>query len=259
MDRPKYRIRTGSVRGGRPLAQFPILAIGHPHERQASHNLFEPRCQNPKHMSHHDHAPIVTDPEALSEAHVPDRIPCREPVLRDATRVLGLSAAGHKPVHCWICGGVGTGKTAAARYLLRKLDSEAGVKGIYINCWEYPTHFSVLDRIVRELRILGAERLTVSFKLERLQRHLDDQPLIIVLDEIDRPPPKERNSILYNLGQMGNVSLVSLCNSEHVYFGLEDRVRSRLNPARLTFHEYSENELVAILSDRALYALSLGS
>jgi len=200
---------------------------------------------------------VITDPEVLHEAHVPRSVLGRETLLREAERVLGVCARRHKPVHCWVHGEPGTGKTAAARWLVRKLRMEQGVAGLYVNCWEYPSYFAVLDRIVRELRILGAERLTVSFKLERLKRHLGSDPLVIVLDEIDRPPPRERNSILYNLSQIGNVGLVCLSNSEHVFFGLEERVRSRLNPVRITFRPYTDADLFEILKQRAFDALNL--
>ena len=148
---------------------------------------------------------LITDPDILREAYLAPEIADRDEQIREL--ILALRSAAHhsKPMHCWLYGSPGTGKIATARWLLHKLQKENGVQGLYVNCWNYPTYFSVLDKVVRELGVLGAERLTVSFKLERLQRHLDTDALILVLDEIDQPSPKERNSILYNLGQMGNV------------------------------------------------------
>ena len=73
---------------------------------------------------------------------------------------------------------------------------------------------------------------------------------VIVLDEIDQPPPKERNAILYNLSDIPKVGLICACNSQHVYHGLEERVKSRLNPMRLHFDEYNHEELFEILSRR---------
>ncbi len=201
---------------------------------------------------------LVADPEILREAYLAPEIVGRDEQIRELSQALRSADCRYRPMHCWLYGSPGTGKTATARWMLRKLRKEHGARGLYVNCWKYPTYFSVLDRIVRELRVLGAERLTVSFKLERLQRHLNTDALILVLDEIDQPSPKERNSILYNLGQIGNVGLVCICNSQHVYFGLEERVKSRLNPVRLRFPDYSQAEIVTILHRRADLALVSG-
>jgi len=104
--------------------------------------------------------------------------------------------------------------------------------------------------------MLGAEKLSTSFKLERLKKHLSKERLVIVLDEIDQSPPKERNAILYNLHDLPRAGLVCVCNSEHVYFDLEERVQSRLNPARILFQQYSPREIFNILDRRAQYALA---
>lgn len=202
---------------------------------------------------------LVTDPDILREAYLAPQIAGRDEQIRELSQALRSADCRSRPMHCWLYGSPGTGKTATARWILRKLRKEHGITGLYVNCWNYPTYFSVLDKVVRELRVLGAERLTVPFKLERLQRHLDRDPLILVPDEIDRPSPKERNSILYNLSQVGNIGLLCICNSQHVYFALEDRVKSRLNPVRILFPDYSCAQLTSILAQRAQHALAPGS
>ena len=58
--------------------------------------------------------------------------------------------------------------------------------------------------------------------------------------------------MLCNLSQIANLGLVCVCNSEHVYFALEGRIKSRLNALRVTFPEYSLDDLVTILTERAL-------
>jgi cell division control protein 6 len=202
---------------------------------------------------------IVIDPEPLHEGHLPLNPQDREALLKEIEIRLMPLANASKPINCWLHGRPGAGKTVAARHISRKLEKEAGIKGIYVNCWENPTFFSVLECVARELRMLGAEKLSTSFKLERLKRHLSKERLVIVLDEIDQPPPKERNAILYNLSGLLNVGLICACNSQYVYFGLEERVKSRLNPARLLFEEYSPAQLFNILQQRARYALVPGA
>ncbi len=203
--------------------------------------------------------PILLDPDFFSESHIPEETLKRESHLKEIALCLRPITEGRKPIHTWLHGKPGTGKTVIARLILKKLHQEAGIKGIYVNCWENPTFFSVLERIAIELRMLGADKLSTSFKLERLKRHISRERLVIILDEINQPPPKERHSILYNLSDLPTVGLICACNSEHVYFGLEERVKSRLNPAQVFFKDYSCDELFSILNHRAQYALTPGT
>jgi len=194
--------------------------------------------------------------DVLSEIHPPDEIHSRESHLKEISVSLWPITQSRTPMNCWLHGKPGVGKTATALWILRKLEKEASVRTVYVNCWEDPTFFSVLDRIANELRMLGAERLSKSFKLERLKRHLSNERLVIVLDEIDQVPPKERHAILYNLTGLPMVGLICVCNTQQVYFDLEERIKSRLNPVQIFFEEYSSDELLQILNQRAQYALA---
>lgn len=151
---------------------------------------------------------ILANPDILSENNLPPEIHTRDGQFKKIGMCLRPITEGRKPMNCWLYGKPGVGKTATARWTLRKLDKEAGIQGVYVNCWENPTFFSVLECIARELRILGAEKLGTSFKLARLKRHLSNQKIVLVLDEIDQPPPKERNAILYNLSEISTAGLI---------------------------------------------------
>lgn len=204
-----------------------------------------------------DHsAHLVEDTETLLEHFVPSELLGRQQQTRQLEQTLAPATHRAKPNHCRLFGPSGSGKTAAARWLLRRLQQTSSVQGLYVNCWRYPTYFSVLDLIVRELRVLGAERLTVSFRLKRLSRHLGNTPFVVVLDEVDQLAPRERHSLLYNLSQLGNVGLVTICNAEASYCDLEDRVKSRLNPVRVDFAPYDELGMLSILRQRAHQALA---
>ena len=165
------------------------------------------------------------------------------------------SLRGRNPMHVWIYGKPGTGKTATCKFLLNKIEKEYNMRGLYINCWENNSFFAVLDKIVRELRILGAEKLNTSFKLERLQIHLKKKPFILFLDEIDKLPKRERNDILYNFCNMGNIGIVAISNNRYVLYGLDERIRSRLNAQQIEFPIYGERDLLYILNKRAASSL----
>jgi len=204
-------------------------------------------------------AGIVVNPDLLEEAYIPPDVPGRESQIQELALCLLPAARRKKPVHAWLFGRPGTGKTLIAKFMLRKIEREASVSGAYVNCWENNSYYSVLDRLVRDLRILGAEKLNSSFKLERLSLYLGKKPFIIVLDEIDQPKADERDTIIYNLCNLGNVGLVCVCNSRSVLEGMDERIRSRLNARQIEFRSYSEDDLVFILERRASLALYPGS
>jgi len=202
---------------------------------------------------------IVKNPDLLDETYIPANVPVRESHIRELANCLMPALKNKKPVHAWLHGRPGTGKTLTSKFILRKINNEAYVNGVYINCWEHNSYYSVLDKLVRELRILGAEKLNTSFKLERLENHLRRKPFVIVLDEIDLPKKIERDSIIYNLCNIGNVGLICVCNSRSVLYSMDERIRSRLNARLLEFNHYNESDLVFILRRRAELALNPAS
>ena len=141
---------------------------------------------------------IVRNPDLLNETYIPPHIPAREPHINELTFCLKPAAQKKKPTHAWLYGPPGTGKTLIAKYILKKIEKDAGIRGVYVNCWEQNSYYSVLDKLVRELRILGAEKLNTSYKLERLEAYLGNTPFVIVLDEIDQPKRQERDSIRFS-------------------------------------------------------------
>ncbi len=202
---------------------------------------------------------IITNPDLLDETYIPANIPVRESHIKELTHCLRPALKKKKPMHAWLHGRPGTGKTLTAKFILRKIKAEEYVDGVYINCWEQNSYYSVLDKLVRELRILGAEKLNTSYKLERFERFVGQKPFVIVLDEIDLPKRYERDSIIYNLCNIGNIGLICVCNSRSVLYAMDERIKSRLNAKQLEFNHYSESDLAFILKRRAELALYPGS
>ena len=202
-----------------------------------------------------EHA-IVRDSDVLNENYAIYDMSSREIQIIKLTTCFSPALKRKKPIHAWIFGRPGTGKTLVSRYILRKLEKESQVSGVYINCWEHGSYYSVLDKLVRALRILGAEKLNTSYKLERFKQFLGNKPFIIILDEIDKPKRHERDSIIYNLCNLGNIGLICICNSPFVLYSLDERIRSRLNAKLVEFTPYTKNELIRILKQRAGLALN---
>ena len=206
-----------------------------------------------------DEARIIHNHQLFSENYIPPNIPAREKQIKEIAFFLSTASNSINPINVWIYGLPGTGKTSICKFLLNKLEKETNVRGLYVNCWENPTFYTILDKIIRELRILGAEKLNTSFKFDRLRSHIKDRPFILFLDEIDQPSQKERNSILYNFSNLTRVGIVAICNSKYVLYMLDERIRSRLNVQWIEFEPYTADDIYSILCHRAEFALTSGS
>ncbi len=202
---------------------------------------------------------VVKNPGILGEGYFPKDIDSRNLQLSELLSCLSPAYRKDKPVHAWLYGTPGTGKTLVAKHALERIVKEANLKGIYVNCWECNSYFSVLDFLVRELRVLGAEKLNTSFKLERFRQFVGSMPLIIILDEIDHVKGEERDSIIYNLCNTGNVGIICISNSIDALYEADDRTKSRLNARQIEFEQYTGMELLDILNHRARLALRPGS
>ena len=121
---------------------------------------------------------IISNSDALDEDYLPPNIPGREGQIKELAYCLRPAMKKKQPIHVWLHGKPGTGKTTVTKYVLSQLVSHSSAKSVYVNCWENSTYYSVTDRIINDLRILMAEKLSSAFKLQRLEEHLKDNPLV---------------------------------------------------------------------------------
>ena len=198
-------------------------------------------------------------PNLFHEDYIPADITGREMQIKEISYCLEPAYRKMKPMHAWLYGESGTGKTIVAKYLLKRCQRNAHLDGIYVNCWEYNSYFSILDKLVRDLRILGAEKLNTAFKLERFQQFIGKKPFLIILDEIDQIKHPEADAVIYNLCTHENIGLFCISKSRLALYSLDERIQSRLDARQIAFGPYSENELFKILMARALFSLRPGS
>ena len=199
---------------------------------------------------------IVINPDIFEDSYFNHNIPQRAGHIKKLFFSILPLLEKKAPIHVWAHGKPGTGKTLTSKFFLKLLREKYSVNGIYINCWECRTLYAVLDRLILEFKILGADKPDTRFKMERLKRYLGNKPFVFVLDEIDMPSPKERNNIIYNLMNLGNVGLICISYSRQTYYELDNRVKSRLNPLFIEFELYSDEDVVSILKERAEAGLS---
>jgi len=202
---------------------------------------------------------IINNAGVLEEDYLPDQmLHCKERIA-EIEDYLSPILRKQRSMHLWLYGDPGTGKTATARYVLEKIRRESNVRGLYVNCWQHDSLYSILDYITAELRILRAEEQRTAKKLEKFQQYIKEEPFLLILDEMDQPSPKERAAIIYSFCCLPKVGLINISNSCDPLFELDARVRSRLNPALVVFKAYPCGELIEILKERAEEALAKNS
>jgi hypothetical protein len=67
-------------------------------------------------------------------------------------------------------------------------------------------------------------------------------------DEIDHIKEIERDSIIYNLCNTGNIGLICISNSRDALCEVDNRIKSRLNAKQIELEPYTGIELLGILS-----------
>lgn len=168
---------------------------------------------------------------------------------------LSPALEGARPLHCWLYGPSGSGKTCVAKHELSQMNAKHSLGWLYVNCWDVYSFSSVIEKIVRDLKILRAEVRSTSYRMERLRAVLRDRPFLFLIDEVDRLAAKERSDLIYNLSELGNVGLVCIGYKRRSLDELDTRVKSRLNPIVIEFKPYPEEALRTILEHRAEFGL----
>jgi Cdc6-like AAA superfamily ATPase len=134
--------------------------------------------------------------------------------------------------------------------VLRELTGR-GVLGAYVNCAEHCSLYGALEHLIEGLRILRCERISTAFKLEQLARFVGKRPFVVVLDEIDKVPPRERGLLLTYLASIGRSGVICISPTPRSVEALTDQVRSRLSAVYIDFPPYTMEELGGILRLRA--------
>lgn len=208
-------------------------------------------------MKFSSNSQIIERAEFLSPDILPEKVTDRTIQQDKLRQCLKPMEEGCRPISVWLYGPAGTGKTTVARKVADQACSSQHRVSLYVNCWEKPTLYSVVQALCEQLRILGADAQDTNIKLTRLRQVLKDKTVLIIIDEIDRPMPKERESLIYNLLQLPKTGVFCISSDTSAFFELDSRVRSKLGPAQIYFPKYSTPEIKAILADRSLDALAV--
>lgn len=201
---------------------------------------------------------LFKDGRVFDEEFVPKEVLFREGQIVRLRQSLAPVFKGLKALHVLMLGPSGSGKTTVARHVLRDM-AEHGIPTSYINCIETSSLYGVLDRIIVDHRILNADRVNTTYKMEQISKFLRGRPFVIVLDELDRALPKDRLQILYTLSNFGKLVIVGIASKPTFLQALDDHVRSRYSPVVIECQSYEMAALQAIVAQRAQLGVASSS
>lgn len=143
------------------------------------------------------------------------------------------------------------GKTTCVKYVFDRLEEEAGVKSVYINCWQYNTRSSLLTELLIQLGYPAPRKgKPVDELLSKIREWMDkNRGVALALDEFDQL--EDRTEVIYDLQMLNeeaenSLGIVMVSNHHPSKVQLDPRSRSRLNCHTLQFNSYDTPQLINI-------------
>lgn len=203
---------------------------------------------------------IISQAHFLSREYLPEKVIGREEQRTKLEICLSPIRNSQAPLNVWLYGPTGSGKTVLARTVARDMCRNSTARfAFYVNCWERGSLYQVVQAIAESLKVLGADAQDTNVKLDRIRQVIKERPVVVILDDIDRVAPSERERIIYGILSLPNTGVVCIANKKETLLSLGERTKSRLSPQVIEFEPYRQQELEKMLFDRAKEALVLNT
>lgn len=189
----------------------------------------------------------IKDYRVFSFDHIPANPFPRPEIKRIVDHLVRYEKSGI-PRHMAVIGPRGCGKTLTFRYLERTFAEKLKLPFFGVNCRVHNSSFKALAALLKT----KPRGYAYSELCERFEKEIPS-PAVIVLDESDMLGEKDlRRDILYFLSRSPKRYLVVLLSNNHRYLkNLDESTRSSLQPEVIPFRNYSAQEILDILKDRA--------
>lgn len=208
---------------------------------------------------------IFMNKEILHPDYIPETLPHREKEIRKLAEILVVALKGERPSNVLIYGLTGTGKTAVAKYVTKRLAEKAPTLNArllhaYVNTRKVDTTYRVIASIASSLGLrIPSTGIAISEVYRRYIKALENWGglHIVVLDEIDYYVKREGDDLLYKLVRINEelekarVAIIGITNDINFVENLDPRVRSSLGEEEIVFPPYDAEQLYDILKQRA--------
>lgn len=202
-------------------------------------------------------SPLLTDPHALLGTNLAPAH--RELQLAEISSCFAGPLAKVRPLHAWIHGPPGSGKTFCVSHVLKHDVPPAAAVPVLVNCRERFTFLSTIEAILDVLKPLRSPQRTKERQLAILQQELTGRSAVIALDEVDCLPPAEMAELLHALAPLPKTSVLCIASSRMPLLELPEATRSRLAPRQILFPRYLPDEIATIVTSVAHRALAEGA
>lgn len=216
---------------------------------------------------------IIKDPSVFDYGYVPKNLVNREEQMNQMETLFWPLVESNRACNAFLTGSVGTGKTVTAKRFCSDMKEHCAKNGkrienIYVNCRIDNSENAVLVNLIHHFDAGYPERGFSTEEMARvLKNHLTKNKiaLVVILDEVDVLLKKSTVDIIYQITRMSDdvnkpapISLI-LISQESIYQLMDEASISTFKRAiTVKFNRYSEEELKAIVKERAEMALFPG-